>query len=124
MQIDWIGAIYFCSDCFGVAARSLGWVPVAEFNELLIELKNTTAEKDSAVKSNQRIKDGLSLILPELGREPESVDAYIDGLMATIQESPGSEGTDEMHATGESETNESDNVEGPDDLFDASDFDE
>lgn len=121
-QVEWYGAVYFCSECFGEIARALRWIPVAEYNELLEQHKKASAIYEISVTSNRKITDALRVVFSELGREPESVDDYIRNLMASVEESTGPE-TDNGHTDKrESETNESGSVEGSDDLFDSSDF--
>ncbi len=122
-QVDWYGAVYFCSECFGEIARALGWIPVAEYNELLEEYKKSAGIYEISVTSNRKITDALRIVFTELGREPESVDDYIRNLMASVEDSSGSEPDSGHTDRREPETNESSNVEGSDDLFDASDFD-
>lgn len=121
-QLDWYGAVYFCTICFAEMAQATGHVPVAEFNSLLNAHKTITSQLQVANDSNKAYKDALSSIFAQLGRDPDSVDDYVRRLSSIISE-PEISGEDNSESPeGESETNESSNVEGSDDLFDDSDF--
>jgi len=122
MQIDWIGAIYFCTECFGEVSRAIGYIPVAEFDAINKEIKSVQAAADIHAYQNKRLMDALGIIFSELGRKPESIDDYIDRVMASVAEPSESEGASKISADGESTTGESSDVEGSDDLFDDSDF--
>lgn len=123
-QVDWIGAIYFCTECFGEVARAIGWVPVAEFNELNAEVKSLKSEATVHVNQNKRILDALRIIFVELDRDPDTVDTYLERMLESAPEPEEDEPDDSGTSPGEQEADESDNVEGSDDLFDASDFDD
>ena len=120
--VDWIGVIYFCSECIGEVSRALGWVPVAEYDKLLELHKRIDNVHDGLVKEHKRLTDALGTIFRSVGADDLSIDKFVRSLEANDSESEFSQGLDKEFDVGESETNKPDSVEGPDDLFDDTDF--
>lgn len=121
-QVDWIGAIYFCSECFAEVATVLGFIPVAKFDELLQELKETKASLGIVEAKHKGVTDALDILFANYDRGIVSLDQFVRG---TVSNTAVDDSVDELHEESnirESETNESDSVEGPDDVFDDSDF--
>lgn len=121
-QIDWYGAVYLCSECIKEVAVSIGFIPVAEFDELYTEFRELAAEKDIADAKYKGVVSALDLLFANYGSGAMSALNILGAGVDTTEESSESitiviESTD-----GESEASESDNVEGPDDIFDDSDF--
>jgi DNA-directed RNA polymerase subunit RPC12/RpoP len=42
-QVEWYGAVYLCSECIKEVAIAVGFIPVAEFDKLLEQLKEIEA---------------------------------------------------------------------------------
>lgn len=123
--VDWIGVIYFCTECISEVARAVGWVPVAEFDKLLQELKKVQADKGIVEAKYSGVTSALDTLFANYDRGIVSVDDFVRGsVSASEAELDFQQGLDKEFATGEPETNESANVEGSDDFFDASDFEQ
>lgn len=121
-QVDWIGAIYFCSECFAEVATALGFIPVAKFDELLQDLKETKASLGIVEAKHKGVTDALDILFANYDRGIVSVDEFVRSTVSDTAVADRIIESDKQSNIGESETNESDSVEGSDDIFDDSDF--
>lgn len=109
-QLDWYGAIYFCTFCIAEVLTVCGFVPVASFDAIHNDLRNLQISNDNLVEQNRTLENALHNLLQQ----------RIDPSSSSDSPAPSAvEGTDWItNALGEaaerdSETNESDSVEGP-----------
>jgi hypothetical protein len=121
-QVEWYGAVYFCSECIGEVARALGWVPVAEYNELLAEFKKLDAGTNILVREKEQIHNALATVFRTIGSGNMPVDEFVRAVEADDKKPAESRADDIDADKRESKTDESVVVEGPDDIFDDSDF--
>jgi hypothetical protein len=124
-SIKWFGAVYFCTFCFRDFAEAAGFIPVDSFDSLHNELRALQIKFDQMVAKYKPVADVLEQF-SNASNSSSDVDTY-SVLLSKFEasregaktESRATSGTEE----GDSETNESTNVEGSDDLFDSTDFD-
>ncbi len=123
-SIDFYGVVYFCSECIREVAEKINYVPVASFDKLYEDLRSITIKYNQLELRYKKVKDALSELLDSgdivsTTDTQHDVDASANGQESEELEHPNTESVE-----GTTETNESPDVEGSDDLFDTSDFDE
>lgn len=123
-NIEWYGAVYICTECIVEVVEAADYIPVAAYDVLhgehrklkveLAQLKTKYAPFEEAIKNVvDSPPNGFGMVL-----HPSNV-GISDSEVSAVNES-----ADRESVVTESETNESVDVEGPDDLFDPSDFDD
>lgn len=130
-QLDWFGAVYFCTECFREVAEASDFVPVADFDKLHDELRGLWVKYRQLETKYAPFEEAINNVMESRTSMP---DLDFDNLRSRIPESSISEDNgdsdkEQSNSNGESgeresKANESVDVEGPDDLFDSSDFDE
>lgn len=123
-QLDWYGAVYFCTVCIIEVAEASGFIPVANFDKLHSDYRKLGVEIDQLKAKYEPYEKAINSVVESRASMPH---LDFDNLRSRISESESSESdvsTDGESSEGKSETNESDNVEGSDDFFDSSDFDD
>lgn len=120
-QLDWYGAVYFCSECIKEFAQAANYIPVGAFEEQSKELAKLQVTYDQLVKRNKAVENALRTIL---GRDSssDSIDDIIDGSVAIVEESTSTVESSRINDDGDSTTEQSIGIEGLDDFFDSSDF--
>ncbi len=118
-QLDWYGAVYFCSECICEASLAIGYIPVASFEKLHNDHRALQIELDQLVKRHEAVSNALSILL---ANSNVSVDDFVQSIVPPVEESTEFEFPNAESTEGDTETNESSDVEGSDDLFDATDF--
>lgn len=121
-QIEWYGAVYLCSECIKEVAIAIGFIPVADFNGLLEEFKSLSTTYDKLCDEYSGVNLAIGTLFASVGLSNLSIDKLVDAVVSHEADSGGVEIVPVGDIEGESETNESVDVEGSDDLFDASDF--
>lgn len=122
-QLDWYGAVYFCSECIREASEACGFIPVASFEKLHDEYRRLQIRFDQMAIELKSVKDALSTILNNRSSgSTNTIDNNVTSL-SLVEKSESPVETNRGSETRDSETNESSNVEGPDDFFDSTDFD-
>lgn len=121
-QVEWYGAVYLCSECITEVARAVGFIPVAEFDKLLEELKKTQADKGLSDAKVEGVNSALDVLFSNYSRGIVSVDEFVRSTVLDSEKSNGITESSEESNSGESKTDESIVVEGSDDIFDDSDF--
>lgn len=115
-QLDWFGAVYFCSHCIAEVARSIGFIPVAAFDQLYSENRDLQIAFDQLKAKYESMDSGIRSIFgssyPGHFRNDVSPDEKLSGDVGAVEISEGRN----------KEADKSSVVEGSDDLFDASDF--
>lgn len=120
-QLDWYGAVYFCSECIKEVSEAIGFIPVAGFNILHDRYRALNIKYDQLLKENQALKDAFANILAP---HPSTDDVNIDNgiTVLSVEESESVDESAISDAGREQETSESDSFAGSDDLHDSSDF--
>lgn len=118
-QLDWYGAVYFCSECIKEFAQAADFIPVEAFNSQAIELANLQITYDQLVRRNKVMENALRNVL---GRNSDPVDDLVSSAMATVEESNAVVESSRIDDDGDKETTESPSIQGSDDFFDSSDF--
>lgn len=120
-QLDWYGAVYFCTICIAEVALASGFLPVVEFDKLHDTYRELLIKYNSLKTEHETVDNAIRSVIGGDYRVNPSPDDSFNSLRETLAESePSESGTTE----GDSETNESPDVEGSDDLFDSTDFEQ
>jgi hypothetical protein len=122
-QLDWYGAVYFCvADCMRELAESMGYVPVCNFDGLHNSHRELQIKYDQLQAEYKDVKNALTRLLSS-DNESNSSNSDTPDVEFSIPEIPDfSNETDDGSVPGDIKTEQSDSVEGSDDLFDDSDF--
>jgi hypothetical protein len=125
-QLDWYGAVYFCSHCFREMSQGIGYIPVASFDKLHEDYRQLQIKYDQLEQTNGALKNAMASVLSCSGTVDSSVSDPVSAIVPSeepnLAESEESNGSD-SEATGSIAESESpDSVEGFDDLFDPSEF--
>lgn len=123
-NIEWYGTVYICTQCVIEVSEAADYIPVANFNNLYDEHRELKIKYSQLEAKYKPFEEAISNVVESRTSVP---DVDFDRLRSRISESEDSEeqrGNDEEVVSRESETSESPVVEGPDDLFDDSDFDD
>jgi hypothetical protein len=119
-QIEWYGAVYFCMDCIREVSQVIGYVPVDSFDKLHTEYRELKLSHEALTEECKTVKDALGKLLyngSSSGINPgNSEPAIVEDPHAKFEAALDA-------ASGDSSSEQSDSVEGSDDLFDDSDFD-
>ncbi|MFE1145200.1 hypothetical protein [Streptomyces rochei] len=123
-NIEWYGTVYVCTFCVIEVAEAADFTPVSNFDALHNEYRELRVKYDQLVAKyapfEKAIKNVLDSPDPGFGMVLHPSNLRIDrGEGDKLDESDSNES-----ASGESEANESVDLEGPDDLFDSTDFDD
>lgn len=121
-QLDWYGAIYFCSECIREVAQSIDYIHISDFNLLHDKLRKSIIKFDQLQEEHRIIKDVLSKLLSNCTCNSDSPDDSSDVVSISISESEDIEESNSETVGGDSKIDESSGIEGSDDLFDSSDF--
>jgi hypothetical protein len=128
-QLDWYGAVYFCTECVREVAEASGFIPVASFDKLHDSYRELDIKYKQLEARYEVVDNAIRTVFGGNYSVASSPDESFHALLSNVQESDDSEGsvgetepTDARADVRESETDESTDVEGPDDIFDASDF--
>lgn len=117
-QLDWYGAIYFCSECIREVSLAIGYIPVDGFDNLHNDYRKLQVSYDQLEDKYKVIKGAMGRLLSDSDTGSGDV-----GSAVPIVEEP----TEFLKSIGDAakrdpKTNEPDSVEGSDDLFDDSDL--
>lgn len=116
-QLDWYGAVYFCSECIREVSEVCEFIPVASFNKLHKEYRELQIKYDQLEVKYRSIDNALRSVFhgDYTICDNRASPIELEKSENTIRLDPESEG-------GNSKTNESPSLEGSDDLFDSTDF--
>ena len=120
-QLDWFGTVYFCTECIRDVALASGFIPVASFDELHTKYRELLIKYSALESEHKVVDDAIRSVIGGDYRVNPSPDDSFNSVREALEKS---ERSDAESTEGEPETNESVDVEGSDDLFDATDFDE
>jgi hypothetical protein len=123
-QIEWYGTVYICTECIVEVSSAADYIPVANFDNLHNAYRELQVKYDQLVVRYEPFEKAISNVVESRTSKP---DLDFDNLRSRISgvEKPEEQRVNDNEAvSGESKANESDNVEGPDDLFDTTDFDD
>lgn len=123
-NIEWYGAVYICTQCIVEVVEAADFVPVATFDKLHDAYRSLEIEHRQLQNRYAPFEEAINNVVESRNSNPHLA---FDSLRASVSESKSSE--DESHdngksVEGESETDKPVDVEGSDDLFDSSDFDD
>lgn len=119
-RVERIGVIYFCSECFTEVSIALGFLPVAEYDKLLKELKETQVNLAEFKLKHKDVTSALDTLFANYKPDDGAPGVPVPSVDVSDGDSAAPEGMPDR----ESETNEPTSSEGLDDIFDDSDFDE
>lgn len=121
-QLEWYGAVYFCSFCIREAAEAIDYIPVANFDELHKEFRELRIKFDQLEAKNKSVEDALRVLLGDGNSLSVDNNDAVRDVLPPMEESPTNVSAIEDSADGNSKAEQSTSVEGSDDLFDASDY--
>lgn len=123
-NIEWYGAVYVCTQCIIEVAEAAEYIPVASFDKLHNDYRELKINYDQLAAKyapfEEAIKNVMDSPFPGFGMVLHPSNMRSDSNTSDKLDESDSTGA----AQGESEANESVDVERSDDLFDASDFDD
>lgn len=122
-QLDWYGAVYFCSFCLAEVAEAIGYIPIVAYDELNKKSRELQIAFDQYQAKMMPVDDALREYFSNHYNKPASDIGSIGDVVPPVEESEPNERDNTISSEGESKTDESSNVEGSDDLFDDTDFD-
>ncbi|HEY9262789.1 hypothetical protein [Chitinophaga sp.] len=123
-QIDWYGNVYFCTTCIAEVLDVMGYHPVANFDRLHDSYRELNVRYDKIQAENESVKSALHNLLSSSNSCKCSL---VDSVSDTSHEGaedpePKDVGFSDAPVSGSTTSEQSTNIEGSDDLFDASDF--
>lgn len=118
-QLDWYGAVYFCTECVKEFSQAVDYIPVDAFNSQAQELTKLQINYDQLVKRNKAVENALRTVL---GRDNDSIDDLVSSAMASVEKPDPAVESSGINDDRNEETAESSSIEGSDDFFDASDL--
>jgi hypothetical protein len=118
-QLDWYGAVYLCTLCVPEMATACDFIPGNSFHKLYDEHRKLQISYDQLSSEHVKVKDALGSLL--VGTAGTIVDNN-GTTFPVVEESDSTNESNESSTVGDSETDESTVIEGPDDVFDASDY--
>lgn len=86
-QLDWYGAVYFCSECINECVLATGHVKVSLFKKLDIEHQTLEAEHEKLQQKYEAVKHALSFTLDGLHGESCTVDDLVSRVVDAVEES-------------------------------------
>lgn len=119
LQLDWYGAVYFCSECIKELAQAINYISLTHFESQARELSILQIKYDQLEARNKAVENALRIIL---GRSSDPIDSIVGDVVASVEESDSIVEPNKEHDGGDSKAEQSSSVEGPDDIFDADDF--
>jgi hypothetical protein len=120
-QLDWYGAVYFCTECIKEFAQAAGYVPVEAFNNQGEELKRIQIDYDKLTLRNKAVENALSATISgKSNTNPD--DDLVSRAMAIVEESNPVVESIRENDDGNSSAEQSPSIEGLDDFFDTSDL--
>lgn len=122
-QLDWYGAVYFCSYCIGEVAESVDYIPVDKAEKLRDDFKEL---KEDYVKLNSKF-EALKIGYLHCFSSPAvytGIDELLDGIIAYMEKSEEPERDLTKSIENESDSSESGSVGGSTDSFDLADIDD
>lgn len=120
-QLDWYGAVYFCTECIKEFAQAAGYVPVEAFNNQGEELKKVQIDYDKLTLRNKAVENALRNTLDGQSNSDTS-DDLVKRAMALVEKSDSPMESSRANDEGNSSTEQSTSIEGLDDFFDTSDL--
>lgn len=123
-KIERYGRVYFCEDCIKEVSLAIGYIPVAGFDQL------HTAYRELQVKYDQleaKYKAVTSDVFKSLVSDHGNSNVTPDIVILDVPDVAVSEANvvdNDESVSGDSKAEQSASVEGIDDLFDSSDFDD
>lgn len=121
-QLDWYGAVYFCTECINECYMVTGYVRVELFKTVDKENQDLKALYNKLELKYEAVTHALSLVLGRDHVQHRSIDDFVRGYVDAVEESRAHAGADEDPNVNDSDTNESSNVEGSEYVLDPTDL--
>lgn len=123
-QLDWYGAVYFCSICIQETAQAIGFIPADNFDKLYEAHRREQIEKDKLEQSYKSVENALRNVLGGSRVYPTDAIDIAGSSVSAVEQSESVVGNNGSSTDGDTETEQSSGVEGFDDLFDDSSYDD
>lgn len=122
-QLDWYGAVYFCSECINECVLATGHVKVSLFKQLDNELQDLKLEYRSLTYKFEAVKNVLHYLSSDIvDRGPMSVDDFVQCIVDALEKPRAHEGTTSDSDVDDSDSDESCNIEGSVDIQHSTDL--
>lgn len=121
-QLDWYGAVYFCSECINECVMATGYVKASLFNQIDQENQKLIREMEELLLRHEAVTHALSVVLGRDHVQSRSIDDFVRGYVDAVEESRTHAGTDEDSDVNDSDIDESSDVEGSNDVLDSTDI--
>jgi hypothetical protein len=118
-QLDWYGAVYFCTECIKEFATAVDFIAKSAFDALYRDFQKLQVAHDKLTLRNRAVEDAFRTVL---GNNDSPIDDLVNHPVASIQKSDTGVEANSGSIDGDKETEHSPSVEGSDDLFDSDDF--
>lgn len=116
-QLDWYGAVYFCSECINECVLATGHVKVLLYKELNEMYKTSVTELEEIKLRYEAVKHALSFTLDGSHLQSVTVDDFVGRVVDAVAESRTHEIHNQSSSGNYSDVDESCDVEGLDDVF-------
>jgi hypothetical protein len=123
-QLDWYGAVYFCSYCIKECAQAVEFIPVEAFDKLHTDFRELQVQHDKILNENKALRNALSTLLDGNESADSSNVSSSGNPVDSVSNTESAGNTNEDNVLGDSEIDELVSLKGLDDLFESSDFDD
>jgi hypothetical protein len=123
-NIEWYGAVYICTQCIVEVVEAADYIPVAAYDVLHGEHRKLKVELDQLKAKYAPFEEAIKNVVDSPPSGFGMVLHPSNSVLSGDEVSSVDETNDGKSIVTEPETDESSDVEGPDDLFDATDFDD
>jgi hypothetical protein len=123
-QLDWYGAVYFCSFCIKECATAVKFIPVESFDQLHTDFRELQVKHDKLLKENEALRNAISTLLDGSNTVVSSDLSSSDSSVDSVSSTELADKSNEDDVLGDPEIDELVSLKGLDDLFESSDFDD
>lgn len=108
MQLDWYGAVYFCSFCIIEVSEAVGMVPAKKLNELRSQFNEFKSSNDELIRKYADLKNAVRHVLSGSSGDEPSGDIILSVSNPSADEE--SEGSNQGHEGGSEVNDETSSV--------------
>lgn len=123
-NIEWYGAVYICTECIIEVVDAADYISVANFDKLHNEYRELKVKYDQLVTKYAPFEEAIKNVVDSPPSGFGMVLHPSNSMLSGVEVSPVDEDSNGESIVTESKTDEHVDVEGPDDLFDSTDFDD
>jgi hypothetical protein len=123
-QLDWYGAVYFCSECMREVSEAIGYIPVDNFDRLHDSYRELTVKFDQLETSHGALKDAFRSLLAGHHLQCTNIDDFVRRIVSSVAESKSLSASSSESAEGNSASEQPASVEGTKYVLDLADLDD